>query len=90
MTTPYEWKYLSQYHGFSHPLAGTPAGQYFGIPLPRPPPPPFVPGGQRQQQQQSGGGGSSYEDDGSDDSYVDVDSGSNTAYADDSPVQSYT
>merc|ERR1712098_171204 len=43
--TPLEYLYLDQYHGFPHPLAGTPMGPRFGLPGPKPlPPMPKMPG----------------------------------------------
>merc|ERR1712215_433113 len=43
--TPLEYMYLDQYHGFPHPLAGTPMGPRFGLPGPKPlPPMPKMPG----------------------------------------------
>ena len=36
LNTPLEYQYLNQYHGFEHPLQGTPLGDYFKIPVPQP------------------------------------------------------
>jgi hypothetical protein len=51
LNTPLEYQYLNQYHGFQHPLSGTPLGTYFNIPTP-PPPQQFQPQIQNQQSSQ--------------------------------------
>jgi hypothetical protein len=37
LNTPLEYQYLNQYHGFQHPLAGTPLGNLFNVPSPQTP-----------------------------------------------------